>query len=69
MGSAKDRIFMLGDFAGKGIISEYYENGQKNAEAEKQRMAVTVISNRICNKLILGEVCSIRAANLFLLPS
>lgn len=53
MRSAKDEFFMLRGFTGKGILSEYCENGQKNAEAEND-----------CNKLILGEMCSIRAAGL-----
>lgn len=49
MGSAKDGIFKLRGFAGKRILSEYCENGQKNTEDG-------------CNKLILGEMCSMRAA-------
>lgn len=53
MGSAKGRIFMLRSFAGKGILSGYCENGQKNGEAENGY-----------NKLILREMCSIRAAGL-----
>lgn len=51
MGSAKDGVFMLRGFAGKEILSQYCENRQKNAEAEDG-----------CSKLIVGEMCSIRAA-------
>jgi len=50
---AKDGVFMLRAFAGEGILSGYCGKGQKNAEGDGG-----------CNKLILLEMCSIRAAGL-----